>query len=98
GEVLRDAMLATAGLLNTEVGGKGFSDYRENPNNGTTYYEPFDPAGPAFHPRSLYRFTPRVGNPRLLENFYCPDPTAAAPRLPALCRALFNANEFLTAE
>ncbi len=80
GEVLRDAMLATAGLLNREVGGKGFSDYRENPNNGTTYYEPFDPAGPAFHRRSLYRFTPRGGNQGLLDSFDCPDTAAAAPR------------------
>jgi hypothetical protein len=81
GEELRDGMLLVAGLLNREVGGKGFSDYRASDGrNGTTYYEPADPAGPAFHRRSLYRFRPRGGNPGLLDAFDCPDPAAAAPR------------------
>jgi hypothetical protein len=79
-EVLRDSMLATAGLLNREVGGKGFSDYRSYENSGTTYFDPIDPAGPEFHRRSLYRFTPRGGNQGLLDSFDCPDPAAAAPR------------------
>jgi hypothetical protein len=79
-EVLRDAMLAVAGQLNREVGGKGFSDYRETYNNGTTYYEPYDPVGREFSRRSLYRFTPRGGNQGLLESFDCPDPASAAPR------------------
>jgi hypothetical protein len=79
-EVLHDSMLAVAGQLNREVGGKGFSDYRETYNNGTTYYEPFDPVGREFSRRSLYRFTPRGGNQGLLESFDCPDPASAAPR------------------
>jgi hypothetical protein len=169
GEALRDGMLTVAGLLNREAGGKGFSDYAASDGrNGTTYYEPIDPTGPASHRRSVYRFVPRGGNPGLLDAFDCPDPAASAPRrnstttplqalslwngpfalrmaeafaarvaaeeppdlarqvdrayrlalqrdplpaerdaarrlverhgLKALCRALFNANEFLTAE
>jgi hypothetical protein len=67
GEVLRDTMLAAAGLLNTEVGGKGFSDYRENPNNGTTYYEPFDPAGlPPPQPVPLHAARRQPGSARQL--------------------------------
>jgi hypothetical protein len=80
GESLRDAMLTAAGLLNREVGGKGFSDYKQRGGAGTDYYDPFDPIGPEFHRRSVYRFIPRSGNQGLLDVFDCPDPAAAAPR------------------
>jgi hypothetical protein len=79
-EALRDSMLAVAGLLNREVGGRGFSDYRETSGAGTSYYDPFDPVGPEFHRRSIYRFNPRGHNLGLLDAFDCPDPAAAAPR------------------
>jgi mono/diheme cytochrome c family protein len=98
GEVLRDGMLTVAGLLQREVGGRGFSDYRiSDGKNGTTYYDPIDAAGPAFHRRSIYRFTPRGGNPGLLEAFDCPDPAAAAPRrntttTPLQALALWNSS------
>ena len=80
GEAVRDAMLAVSGLLDRTVGGKGFSDYKENTFNGTAYYEPFDPSGPGFDRRSIYRFVPRGGNTGLLDTLDCPDPAAAAPR------------------
>jgi hypothetical protein len=80
GESVRDAMLSASGLLNPAVGGKGFSDYKEKNFNGTAYFEPFDPVGPEFHRRSVYRFTPRGANQGLLDTFDCPDPAAAAPR------------------
>jgi hypothetical protein len=80
GEAVRDAMLGVSGLLNPEIGGPGFSDYKERNFNGTAYFEPFDPVGPEFHRRSVYRFTPRGANPGLLDAFDCPDPAAAAPR------------------
>ncbi len=80
GEAVRDAMLAVSGLLNPEVGGKGFSDYKIRDFNGTAYFDPFDPVGPEFHRRSVYRFTPRGANQGLLDAFDCPDPAAAAPR------------------
>jgi hypothetical protein len=80
GEAVRDAMLAASGLLNPEVGGKGFSDYKLRDFNGTAYFDPFDPAGPEFHRRSVYRFTPRGANRGLLDTLDCPDPAAAAPR------------------
>lgn len=80
GEAVRDAMLSVSGLLNPEMGGKGFSDYKVRDFNGTAYFEPFDPIGPEFHRRSIYRFTPRGANQGLLDTFDCPDPAAAAPR------------------
>ncbi|QJW94327.1 DUF1549 domain-containing protein [Frigoriglobus tundricola] len=80
GEAIRDAMLSVSGLLNPEVGGKGFSDYKIRDFNGTAYFDPFDPVGPEFHRRSVYRFTPRGANQGLLDVFDCPDPAAAAPR------------------
>ena len=80
GEAVRDTMLATSGLLNPEVGGKGFSDYTMRDFNGTAYFDPFDPVGAEFHRRSVYRFTPRGANQGLLDTFDCPDPAAAAPR------------------
>jgi len=80
GEAVRDAMLSVSGLLNPEIGGKGFSDYKVRDFNGTAYFDPFDPVGPEFHRRSVYRFTPRGANQGLLDAFDCPDPAAAAPR------------------
>ncbi len=79
-ESVRDAILATSGLLNREVGGKGFSDYRESLVDGITYYEPFDPAGRDSQRRSIYRFTPRGATQGLLDTFDCPDSANAAPR------------------
>ena len=79
-ESMRDTLLSVAGLLNPRIGGPSFSDYQENYLNGTTYFEPFDPAGEEFHRRSVYRFRPRGANVGLLDTFDCPDPANAAPR------------------
>jgi hypothetical protein len=79
-EVVRDAMLQIAGQLNPLAGGPGFEDVSIKPNKGTTYYEPIDPAGPAFHRRTVYRFAPRGGRSAMLDTFDCPDPSSAAPR------------------
>jgi hypothetical protein len=78
-EVLRDAILATAGQLNRTMGGPGFQDVRTYFNSGTTFYEPLDPTGPEFQRRTLYRFSPRGERSTLLETFDCPDPSARAP-------------------
>ena len=80
GEAVRDSMLAVTGLINTQMGGPSFSDYRETNGQGTAYFDPIDPVGPPFHRRSVYRFVPRGGNQGLLDTFDCPDPSASAPR------------------
>jgi hypothetical protein len=79
-EVVRDALLSVSGKLNTTMGGPGFQDVKLVPNNGTTYYEPFDADGDQFFRRTIYRFTPRGGRSALLDTFDCPDPATAAPR------------------
>ena len=79
-EAVRDAILSASGKLNTTMGGPGFQDVRIEPNNGTTYYEPFDADGDEFFRRTIYRFTPRGGRSALLDTFDCPDPATAAPR------------------
>ena len=79
-EVLRDSILAVAGQLDITRGGPGFVDVSITPNNGTTYYEPFDKNDPALNRRTIYRFTPRGGRSAVLDTFDCPDPSIAAPR------------------
>jgi len=96
-ETIRDRMLFTSGLLNPEFGGKGFSDYIEQTFNGTSYFEPYDPVGPEFHRRSIYRFTPRAANQGLLDALDCPDPAVSAPRrtpttTPIQALAMWNNN------
>ena len=81
-EAVRDAILAVSGELNRTVGGPPFHDVRTYFLGGTTYYEPLDPAGPAFQRRTLYRFAPRGERSALLETFDCPDPSAQTPRRP----------------
>ncbi|MDP7275711.1 MAG: DUF1553 domain-containing protein [Planctomycetaceae bacterium] len=79
-EVLRDSILAVAGQLDITRGGPGFVDVSITPNNGTTYYEPFDKNDAALNRRTIYRFTPRGGRSAVLDTFDCPDPSIAAPR------------------
>lgn len=79
-EVIRDAILSVSGRLNPAMGGPGFQDVKLIPNNGTTYYEPFDADGAEYFRRTIYRFTPRGGRSALLDTFDCPDPATAAPR------------------
>ncbi|MGF1580020.1 MAG: DUF1553 domain-containing protein [Gemmataceae bacterium] len=79
-EAVRDSILQVAGQLNREMGGPGFVDVEIRPNNGTTYYTPFDPIGPQFHRRTIYRFSPRGGRSSLLDTFDCPDACATTPR------------------
>ena len=38
-------MLVVAGELNTQVGGKGYSDVNSYFFKGTQFYDPIDPAG-----------------------------------------------------
>lgn len=81
GETVRDSLLFISGQLQLKMGGRGFVDVDiiDN-NNGTTYFEPIDPAGPEFQRRTVYRFSPRGGRSTLLDNFDCPDPATTSPR------------------
>jgi len=80
GEVVRDSILAVAGVLNPERGGPGFVDTEEKNFNSARYYLPIDAEGPEFRRRTIYRFSPRGGRSALLDTFDCPDASATAPR------------------
>ena len=79
-EAVRDAMLAVAGELNTELGGKGYSDVNSYFFKGTQFYDPIDPVGYANHRRTLYRMGARGGRSPFLDTFDCPDPSTTTPR------------------
>jgi len=78
-EVVRDAMLHTAGTLNSEMCGPGYHDFRTFVFN-SQFYEMRDPVGATFQRRSLYRTWVRSGRNPFLDVFDCPDPSAKAPR------------------
>ena len=79
-EAVRDAMLSVAGELNTEIGGKGYSDVNSYFFKGTQFYDPIDPVGHVNHRRTLYRMGARGGRSPFLDNFDCPDPSTTTPR------------------
>lgn len=79
-EVVRDSILAVAGVLNPERGGPGFLDTEEKNFNAARYYLPIDSKGSEFRRRTIYRFSPRGGRSALLDTFDCPDASATAPR------------------
>jgi hypothetical protein len=78
-EALRDSMLCVAGVLNPVMGGPGYQDFRTF-NFNSQFYEMLDPAGHAFHRRTLYRTWVRSGRSEFLDVFDCPDPSTTSPR------------------
>ncbi|WP_397568457.1 DUF1549 domain-containing protein [Schlesneria sp. T3-172] len=79
-EAVRDTMLSVSGSLNTELGGKGYSDVNSYFFKGTQFYDPIDPVGHSSHRRTLYRMGARGGRSPFLDNFDCPDPSTTTPR------------------
>jgi hypothetical protein len=79
-ESIRDSALKTSGTFNQEMYGPGFSDYKTESNNGTTYYHPLEKLDFSLSRHSIYRFTPRGANQGLLDSFDCPDNSSAAPK------------------
>ncbi len=79
-ESVRDAMLAVAGQLNTQVSGKGYSDTNSYFFKGTQFYDPIDPIGFPNQRRTIYRMWARGGRSPFLDTFDCPDPSTTAPR------------------
>ena len=78
-EALRDAILQTAGQLETAVGGPGYYDFTTFTSN-TQFYVMQDFAGTTWNRRSLYRTWVRSGRSMFLDTFDCPDPSARAPK------------------
>ena len=79
-ESVRDAMLAVAGELNDEFGGKGYSDTNSYFFKGTQFYDPIDPTGFPSQRRTIYRMWARGGRSPFLDTFDCPDPSTTTPK------------------
>ncbi len=81
-EMVRDAMLAVSGALQTDPGGPSFRDQQVYLGPGTLsiLYKPVDPEAAGLARRTLYRAWARGGRNQFLDAFDCPDPSAAAPR------------------
>jgi hypothetical protein len=81
-EMVRDAMLSVAGMLDVSLGGPSFRDFEivKAPGTAALLYPPIDPTRPGLDRRTLYRAWARGGRNALLDAFDCPDPSAAAPR------------------
>ena len=79
-ESVRDTMLAVAGQLNDELGGKGYSDTNSYFFKGTQFYDPIDPTGFPNQRRTIYRMSARGGRSPFLDTFDCPDPSTTTPK------------------
>jgi hypothetical protein len=81
-EMVRDAMLAVSGGLDTRLGGPGYRDQEAVKAEGTPamLYVAVDPGTPGLNRRTLFRAWARGGRSTLLDAFDCPDPSTTAPR------------------
>ncbi|MEC9094700.1 MAG: PSD1 and planctomycete cytochrome C domain-containing protein [Planctomycetota bacterium] len=79
-EYLRDAILKIAGQLNPKPFGPGYVDVKIKTVGSAHYYRSFDPTGPPFNRRSIYRWRARGERSGLLESFDCPDPSVKTPK------------------
>lgn len=79
-EAVRDSILAVAGQLNDEIGGKGYADVNSHFFKGTQFYDPIDPTGFASNRRTVYRMWARGGRSPFLDTFDCPDPSTTTPK------------------
>ena len=78
-ETVRDAILSVSGMLNPQVGGPPYQDYRTFTFN-SQFFEMIDPETPDAHRRTIYRTWIRSGRSSLLDALDCPDPSTTAPR------------------
>jgi hypothetical protein len=81
-EMVRDAMLAVSGTLDTKLGGPSFRDHEIDKAPGTPaiLYKSVDPSKPGLNRRTLFRAWARGGRSTFLDAFDCPDPSTTAPR------------------
>lgn len=78
-EIVRDAMLAVSGELNSQLGGPSFRPFTTTDFNATFYF-PFDKADADFNRRTVYRMNVNSGKDPFLDTLDCPDPSVKTPR------------------
>ena len=81
-EVIRDAMLAVSGELNTSMHGPSVRPFTVTVFN-THFYHLFDSDDAAYNRRTVYRANVITGREPLLDCFDCPSPSVATPRRPS---------------
>ncbi len=81
-EEIRDSMLAVSGVLNPEMGGPGFYLFELEKTEHSPHYEyhKFDPADPATHRRSIYRFIVRSQPDPWMSTLDCADSSQSTPK------------------
>ena len=97
-EVVRDAMLAVSGELNSTMHGPSVQPFTVTVFN-THFYHLFDSPDARFNRRTCYRANVITGRDPLLDCFDCPSPSVATPRrrstvTPSQALALMN-NSFV---
>ena len=78
-EIVRDAMLAASGELNTQMGGPSFKPFKVTVFN-THFYHLFDSGEPQYNRRTVYRACVTTGKSPLLTVLDCPAPSLSAPK------------------
>ena len=78
-EIVRDAMLAASGELNTQMGGPSFKPFTVTVFN-THFYHLFDSGEPQYNRRTIYRACVTTGKSPLLTVLDCPAPSLSAPK------------------
>lgn len=79
GEIIRDAMLAVSGELNTRMSGPGYRPFTVTVFN-THFYHLFDSDLPKYNRRTVYRIQVSTGRSKFLDALDCPAPSLAAPK------------------
>ncbi|HUE70372.1 MAG TPA: DUF1553 domain-containing protein [Pirellulaceae bacterium] len=78
-EIIRDAMLAASGELNTQMGGPSYRPFTVTVFN-THFYHLFDSGEPQYNRRTVYRACVTTGKSPLLTVLDCPAPSLSAPQ------------------
>ncbi|MBL7649458.1 MAG: DUF1553 domain-containing protein [Candidatus Hydrogenedentes bacterium] len=78
-EPIRDAILATSGVLDLAMGGPGYNAFEPN-DNYVRVYTPKKTFGPEEWRRMIYQYKPRVAQDETFGIFDCPDGGQHQPR------------------
>ncbi|MCG8650099.1 MAG: DUF1553 domain-containing protein, partial [Pirellulales bacterium] len=81
-EEIRDSILAVSGRLDRRMGGPGFYLFKLEKTTHSPHYQyhKFDPADPASHRRSIYRFIVRSQPDPFMTTLDCADSSQSTPR------------------